>query len=104
MSCVYLHKQKKIGFVLSTKPFEQSDGVAYFVNYLIEKNFYGNHDEDVEYQEVFNTGFIECSIESIILLIELRLISLSLETILGFAASKPIPKNVVNTVIRKVVV
>ena len=39
MSCVYLHKQKKIGFVLSTKPFEQSDGVAYFVNYLIEKNF-----------------------------------------------------------------
>ena len=58
MSCVYLHKQKKIGFVLSTKPFEQSDGVAYFVNYLIEKNFYGGHDEDVEYQEVFNTGFI----------------------------------------------
>ncbi len=58
MSCVYLHKQKKIGFVLSTKPFEQSDGVAYFVNYLIEKNFYGDHDEDVEYQEVFNTGFI----------------------------------------------
>ncbi len=47
MSCVYLHKQKKIGFVLSTKPFEQSDGVAYFVNYLIEKNFYGGHDEDV---------------------------------------------------------
>lgn len=31
-------------------------------------------------------------IESIILLIELRLISLSLETIFGFAASKPIPK------------
>ena len=58
MSCVYLHTQKKIGFVLSTKPFEQSDGVAYFVNYLIEKNFYGDHDEDVEYQEVFNTGFI----------------------------------------------
>ncbi|HDR7807236.1 MULTISPECIES: hypothetical protein [Bacillus] len=57
MSCVYLHKQKKIGFVLSTKPFEQSDGIAYFVNYLIEKNFYGN-DEEVEYQEVFNTGFI----------------------------------------------
>ncbi|MDM5155107.1 hypothetical protein QUF88_15185 [Bacillus sp. DX1.1] len=56
MSCVYLHKQKKIGFVLSTKPFEQADGVAYFKNYLIEKNFY--HDHDVEYQEVFNTGFI----------------------------------------------
>lgn len=56
MSCVYLHKQKKIGFVLSTKPFEQSDGVSYFINYLIEKNFYGN--EEVEYQEVFNTGFI----------------------------------------------
>ena len=31
-------------------------------------------------------------IESIILLIELRLISLSLEMIFGFAASNPIPK------------
>ncbi len=49
MSCVYLHNQKKIGFVLSTKPFEQSDGVSYFINYSIEKNFYGN--EDVEYQK-----------------------------------------------------
>ncbi|MFJ8526570.1 hypothetical protein [Bacillus sp. NPDC094106] len=58
MSCVYLHKQKKIGFVLSTKPFEQADGIAYFKNYLIEKNFYGDNDQEAEYQEVFNTGFI----------------------------------------------
>lgn len=58
MSCVYLHKQKKIGFVLSTKPFEQEDGIAYFKNYLIEKKFYQENDHDVEYQEVFNTGFI----------------------------------------------
>ncbi|ABS22152.1 hypothetical protein ACRS6Y_08640 [Bacillus cytotoxicus] len=58
ISCVYLHKQKKIGFVLSTKLFEQTDGIAYFKNYLIEKNFYGKTDQEVEYQEVFNTGFI----------------------------------------------
>ncbi|WP_459503752.1 hypothetical protein [Bacillus sp. C1] len=56
MSCVYLHKQQKIGFVLSTKPFEQADGIAYFKNYLIEKNFYDAQEE--EFQEVFNTGFI----------------------------------------------
>ena len=43
-------------------------------------------------------------IESIILLIELILINRSLVTIFGFTASNPIPKNVVNTVIRKVVV
>jgi len=58
LSCAYLHKQKKIGFILSTKPFKETEGVAYFKNYLIEKNFYNGNIEEEHYQEVFNTGFI----------------------------------------------
>jgi hypothetical protein len=56
LSCVYLHKQQKIGFVLSFKPFEEAEGVAYFTNYLIEKKFY--RGEEPEHLEIFNTGFI----------------------------------------------
>jgi hypothetical protein len=58
LSCVYLHKQKKIGFVLSIKPFEKAEGMAYFTNYLIEKNFYRGEWNDKEQIEIFNTGFI----------------------------------------------
>ncbi|MBO9129228.1 hypothetical protein [Bacillus sp. 165] len=56
LSCVYLHTQKKIGYVLSVKPFEKAEGISYFTNYLIEKNFYTG--EEKEYQEIFSTGFI----------------------------------------------
>ncbi|WP_028400552.1 hypothetical protein [Ectobacillus panaciterrae] len=56
LSCVYLHEQQKIGFVLSSKPFQKAEGIAYFTNYLIEKKFY--KDETAEYLEIFNTGFI----------------------------------------------
>ncbi|HDX9577331.1 hypothetical protein M3215_19210 [Bacillus cytotoxicus] len=58
LSCVYLHKQKKIGIVLSSKPFKEAEGIAYFKNYLIEKNFYNENVEEENYQEIFNTGFI----------------------------------------------
>lgn len=58
LSCVYLHKQQKIGFVLSKKPFEEAEGIAYFKNYLIEKNFYNDNTVNEQLEEVFNTGFI----------------------------------------------
>lgn len=57
LACVYVPHEQKIGFVLSTKPFEKTEGIAYFTNYLIEKNMLINK-LDVLQQEIFNTGFI----------------------------------------------
>ncbi|MEJ1517614.1 hypothetical protein ACWKTZ_21055 [Bacillus cereus] len=56
MSCIYLSKQKKIGIILSTKPFTNKEGESYFINYLKERNHYIGKDKD--YHEIFNTGFI----------------------------------------------
>ncbi|WP_342772874.1 hypothetical protein [Ectobacillus funiculus] len=58
LSCIYLPKQKKIGFVLSVKPFDEAEGIAYFTNYLIEKNFYIGMEDEAQLPEIFNTGFI----------------------------------------------
>ncbi|MCP8970798.1 hypothetical protein [Ectobacillus ponti] len=57
LSCVYMEDQQKIGFVLSSKPFQPQEGRAYFKNYLLERNFYAGAAE-VDFEEVFNTGFL----------------------------------------------
>ncbi|GAA3325884.1 hypothetical protein GCM10020331_059560 [Ectobacillus funiculus] len=43
---------------LSVKPFDEAEGIAYFTNYLIEKNFYIGMEDEAQLPEIFNTGFI----------------------------------------------
>ncbi len=57
ISCIYLPKQKKIGLVLSKKPFRRKEGKSYFINYLREVGHL-NEDEKIKEHEIFNTGFI----------------------------------------------
>jgi len=57
LSCVYLHKYKKLGLVLSTSPFEKTEGTGYFINYLKEIGHISWEEKTREY-EIHNTSFI----------------------------------------------
>ncbi|WP_110113351.1 hypothetical protein [Bacillus sp. CGMCC 1.16541] len=57
LSCAYLPKYKKLGLVLSTKPFSKREGLGYFINYLKEIGHIDWEEKTKEY-EIHNTSFI----------------------------------------------
>lgn len=56
ITCEYLRSEKKIGLILSKKPFSKEEGVNYFIEYLREIGHLKN-DNPIK-GEISNTGFI----------------------------------------------
>lgn len=56
ITCEYLRDEKKIGLILSKKPFEKKEGILYFIEYLREIGHL-NNDKTIR-AEISNTGFI----------------------------------------------
>ncbi|WP_420486180.1 hypothetical protein [Gottfriedia acidiceleris] len=56
IACEYLREEKKIGLILSKKPFEKEEGIRYFIEYLREIGHLNN--EKTIRAEISNTGFI----------------------------------------------